>query len=182
MFWQFLIEYQSIFASLLTLIVTLIVTHILRNMGRTYFTFLEHNFYITTQDSDGFVISKPNINKSDYSKINGAGFTFELILYNNSESPKSLSGFNIELISDSSKITVSIDDKATTKSIRDGAISHTDELKVANLPSKNMSHYKLHCNIPKQNLKDEKYTVFFICKNTKGKTIRKYISSHQFLV
>lgn len=178
MFWQFLIEYQSIFASLLTLIVTLILTHILRNMGRTYFTFLEYNFYISTQDSDGFEISKPNINKSDYSDIHGAGFSFELILYNNSESPKSLSGFNIELISNSSKIVL----PATTKSIRGGAISHMDEIKVANLPSKNMSHYKLHCNIPKQNLKDEKYTVYFLCRNVKGRTIRKYISTYQFVV
>lgn len=179
--WDFLIEYQTVFASILTLITTLVVTHILRNMGKISFSFSNVDFHVSTPDGWGNDKS-PNISINDISKLQGIGLSFELILYNSSNTPKCLSDFKIELIGKSNKFVLPIKDKATLKSDSRGLMFFMDELKVLNLLPKNISHHKLECSLSTQNIKQEKYKTYFICKNTKGRTIRKYISFYQFVV
>ena len=180
MFWDFLIEYKAIFASILTLIATLVVTQILRNIGKIQFTFTKLDFKITVPDASNQSVEYSNIEKK--STFREVILRFELILYNDSETSKSLSDFSIELTGKNDKAIFPIKDTATTKSDKRGLMFWTEELMIINLPPKTMSHYKLKCYPNKNFIKDEEYKIYFICKNTKGKIIRKYISSHQFIV
>ncbi len=114
--WDFLIAYQSVFASILTLIVTLVTTYFLRNIGKVDFKFLELDFR------------------------EEARLYFELVVYNKSDSPKSLYDFHIELIGNEQKINALIRDRETIPT-SDENITWIKQFKIINLPPKTMLHY-----------------------------------------
>lgn len=182
MFWNFLIEYQAVFASILTLTVTLVVTHILRSMGKIDFSFSNFDFKVTILNSLNEYIEYSNITNDKIDSLRGIIIRFEMIIYNSSDMPKSLTSFNIELENKNScNLILPIEDRTTSRTVAQAL--WMDELKILNISPKNMLHLKLisSSNNISELLYPDKYNIYFTCKNTKGKTIRKYISSYHFI-
>ncbi len=182
MFWQFLIEYQAVFASILTLIVTLFATHILRNMGKINFTFSSVQFNIQYRNSYGEIIEVERITDKTIEDLHGAVLRFELILYNKSETLKSLSNFQIECITKSNNIKLPIRYMLMSKPNENTTITYGYELKLVNLIPKNMSYYILESYLSTDYINKEEYFIYLICKNNNGRAIRKKISPHPFII
>lgn len=172
--YDILIEYKSIFGTILGSIVTLIVTHIIKKNGRLRFDF---NNWKVDWYGEGELSSIEAI--ESFEKAKYLGFKFELIVYNGSEIPKSLKNICVEFKNSSNILIRPLKDLATKRHLSSGFMRIVDDIKVINLSPKQMTYIELEGYIPKEDynkVKNNITKVYLVAKNHKRKKYKKGIA------
>lgn len=146
-----LIEFEgvigAIFGSLLGIIGTMITTQYLKNKGNIRVVLIDscHNIYGWI---DGFYKDDMKI---DDDGTDGISLDFNIELYNESESPKYLNNFNIELFDVNGIKLIRLElDSLDSKRLAAGAIRY-DSISYINVEPKKIMKQGFHCNVSFEN-------------------------------
>lgn len=169
---QILIEYKSVSAAILGSVATLIVTSLIKNQGKIHFSIDNWKIIFYSQDEIGAIVPIDNYKDALY-----CSFSFDLILYNNSEVPKSLKDVKIRFENQNSSIEIILSDSCNQKYSVSG-IPLFNEIKVINVPPKQMYHIKSQGNLSESNftkIKENTNNVFLLTTDYRNKIYKKLI-------
>ena len=135
----------AIFGSLLGIVGTMITTQYLKNKGNIRVVLIDsiYNIYGWV---DGYY--KDDI---DFENASGLSLDFNIELYNESESPKYLNNFNIELFDVNGEKLIRLElDSLDSKRLAAGAIRY-DSISYINVEPKKIMKQGFHCNVSFEN-------------------------------
>ncbi|AHF08574.1 hypothetical protein [Desulfitobacterium metallireducens] len=170
-FGDFMIEYKAIFGTLLGTIVTLVTTHFLKSKGKLMFEpqnwSLRFYKFVTGVEKE--------ITSSEEASY--ALFNFELIIYNNSETPKSLKDIYLEIKDEKTQLNLILKNSNTAR--YSSGFRNIDEVKILNIAPKTMFCIPLEGNLDENTTKQIRngMKVIFHAKDYKNKTYQTEIAN-----
>lgn len=175
-FWDLLIEYKAIFGTVLGSVATLVTTYLLRNLGKLQWDIKDWEFVMYSQDECGGMIRT-----LDLSDIQSTSFSFEIILYNSSDSQKSLKDISLEFNnSNNASIFIKLED-AQSKRYADCAFFRIldETTNVLNVSPKLMTRFRFKGCLSYKNLEHlgNSFNVTMHALNHKNKKYRVPIAT-----
>lgn len=140
-------EFEGLIGAILGSISTLMVTHWLKNSGKLIFDVKHYNKNFYVQDDYGQLIDAETLNEDGYAEL-----SFEIDIYNTSESLKVLNNIHFEFIDDNNTVIHSgkLKDLDTRRLL--GGMQRYDELEFMNCNPKELSKKKLQINFNPTNI------------------------------
>ena len=161
----------AVFGTAFGAVVVLIITNILKNMGITYFYFPGWNIRYTKDDGAGGQIEMPNSDEAT-----NCNYFFEMEIINTAENLKALRDIKVKFYNGNKLLLETIPSNDSTK-ITSEAGTTSNLLKIINLPSKLLIHYKVSGYIQDEDFKKLKNynKIYLEAFNYRGKRIKKLI-------
>lgn len=150
---DFLTQFEGIIGALLGVIVTMLMGYLLKKMGKIRMSSSNHWLSVLESEEDGthyYIIA--NEAKKKINEYSSGLYEFDLTVFNSSDEPKGLKDITICFVGpNKSNIVKKVPRDEATRRISAGAI-RTDEVKILNLPVKEMINYHLLVYIEREDL------------------------------
>lgn len=172
---QILIEYKGVFAAILGSLSMYIVTTLLKNYGKLNYNIENWKIIFYKQDEELGLCPVSNLEEALHCE-----YSFDLILYNSSDNPKSLRDIKMTFENGNNILLgMALKESSTLKYSIGGTSSKVDDIKVINIPPRQMINVKLQGYLNEENyslIKNKDINLILTTKNYKNKLHKKFIS------
>ncbi len=165
------LKFQGIIGATVGVIATLIVTSLIKNLGKIYTYFRSWEIKFLKMTGTGGVAT------SLFEEASYCDYSFEMEIINTSESPKALRDIKVRFYSNKNKLLAeSIPKDESTRRTSAGTIK-TDQIKIINLPSKQMVYFKIIGSMRGKELKNlNKWKkVYLETLDNRGRKVKRII-------
>jgi len=173
-FWDLLIEYKAIFGTVLGSVSTLVITYLLRNLGKLHWDIKDWEYDLYGANNIGDIVVVKN-----FSQAHRFVYNFESVIYNSSESQKSLKDVRIEFKSNTTYITHGLKDSEEKIFAGCGYFMIHNDSTVLNLSPKHMANFRFEGTLGEEELRElgVDFKVLLFAKDYKNKIHRIPIAS-----
>lgn len=149
---EYIAQFEGIIGALLGVIVTFMMTYVLKKIGKIHVSSSNHTLSFLEVENDGshyYVDSKETSKKID--EYSSGKYEFDLTFFNSTDESKGIKDITVVFVQKSNIKYVPRD--RDTRRFAAGA-SWTDEIKLVNLPIREMKQYPIEIFIEKESLVD----------------------------
>lgn len=152
---DFIVQFEGIIGALSGVIVTFLMTYVLRKIGKIHVSSSNHTLSFLEIENDGshyYVDSNETTKEID--EYSSGKYEFDLTFFNSTDESKGITDLTIVFVGKNNKVVnTSIPHDGSTRRFAAGA-NWTDEIKLVNLPIREMKQYPVEIVINKENLND----------------------------